>query len=140
MVTEPKITRFPETDKHAMEGERVVFRVRVTGAPKPKLTWYHDGEEVVPDYSKELAEDGFLTMPSAEIKHSGVYQLVAVNKAGSAERVVKLFVKRDGEPSPFVARKQISFSPMPVDQFGQYVARCHANDNRVFRDQYLVSY
>ena len=56
------------------------------GTPGPKLTWYHNGEEVMADYSKELAENGSLTMPSAELKHSGVYQLVAVNPAGRAER------------------------------------------------------
>ena len=83
------IQQFPE-DTRVQEGERVVFRVRVTGSPQPKLTWYHDGVEVKGDYSKELAEDGSLTMPSAETKHSGVYQLVAANKAGSVEREVKL--------------------------------------------------
>ena len=56
------------------------------GTPRPKLTWYHNGVEVMADYPKELAEDGSLTMPSAELKHSGVYQLVAVNPAGRAER------------------------------------------------------
>ena len=136
---EPSIARFPSEDKHAMEGERVVFQVEVTGSPQPKLTWYHDGVEVKGDYSKELAEDGSLTMPSAETKHSGVYQLVAVNLAGRVERGVKLFVKKEGEPSPFVAGKQISFSPVLVAAFGQYVASCHANDNRIFRDQYSVS-
>ena len=135
---EPVILKFP-ADKHAREGERVVLRVKVSGVPQPKLTWYHDGVEVTPDYSRDLAEDGTLSMPSSEAKHSGVYKLLAVNRAGSMEKEVKLFVKREGEPSPFVARKQITFSPVPVDSFGQYVASGHANDNRVFRDQYTVS-
>ena len=116
-----------------------MFKVRVTGSPQPKLMWYHDGEEVVADYSKELGDDGSLTMPSTETKHSGVYQLVASNKAGSMEREVKLFVKKEGEPSPYVARKHITFSPIPVEGFGEYVARYHSNDNREFRDQYSVS-
>ena len=73
------ITLFPD-DKQVLVGEEVVFRVKVTGVPVPELTWYHNGEELVADYSKDLAEDGSLTMPSAE--HSGVYQLVAVNRAG----------------------------------------------------------
>ena len=30
----------------------------MTGAPQPELPWYHDGEEVVADYSKELAGHG----------------------------------------------------------------------------------
>ena len=116
-----------------------MFRVTVTGTPQPKLTWYHDGEEVKADYSKELSEEGSLTMPSAETKHSGDYQLVAVNKAGRMEKEVKLFVRKEGRPSPYVTRKQISFSLVPVDQFGVYVAKSHASDNRDFRDQYTVS-
>ena len=73
------IAVFPD-DKQVLEGEEVVFRVKVTGVPVPELTWYHNGEEVIADYSNDLADDGSLTMPSAEIKHSGVYQLVAVNR------------------------------------------------------------
>ena len=139
LYTEPKITKFPE-DKHVLEGEKVVFKVRVTGSPQPKLTWYHDGQEVKSDYSMELGDDGSLTMPSTETKHSGVYQLVTRNKVGSVEREVKLFVKKEGAPSPYVARKHITFSPIPLDQFGEYVAQCHANDNREFRDHYTVSH
>ena len=111
----------------------------MTGAPPPELTWYHSGEEVVSDYSKELAEDGSLTMPSAETKHSGVYQLVAKNKAGSTEKEVKLFVRQEGQQSPHIAKKQICFFPIPVEEFGDYVAKSHANDNRDFRDQFTVS-
>ena len=138
-TTEPKITKFPE-DKHALEGEKIVFKVRVTGSPQPKLTWYHDGEEVVADYSKELGDDGSLTMPSAETKHSGVYQLVASNPAGRAEREVRLSVRGEGDPSPYLSYKNITFSPIPVMGFGEYVARGHASDNMDFKEQYTVSY
>ena len=89
---------------------------------------------------KELSENGFLTMPSAEAKHSGDYQLVAVNKAGRMEKEVKLFVIKEDDPSPYVARKQSSFSLFPVDQFGDYVTKSHSSDNRDFKDQYTVSY
>ena len=57
--------------------------------------WYHNREEVIADYSKELPEDGSLTMPSAELKHSGIYQLVAVNLSGKVEREVKLSVESE---------------------------------------------
>ena len=124
-----------------MEGEGVMFRVRVTGAPKPKLTWYHDGVEVVADYSKELAEDGSLTMPSAEIKHSGVYQLVAVNKAGKTQREVKLQVDLEGmaeqieEPS----YESVTLSgPIPVTLFGDHVEQKHSKNNKPFKEEYEV--
>ena len=67
--TESLIAMFPE-DKQVLEGEEVVFKV--TGFSQPKMTWYHNREEVVADYSQDVAEDGSLIMPSAELKHSGV--------------------------------------------------------------------
>ena len=65
------------------------------GVPAPKRTWYHNGEEVVVDAFKELAEDGSLTVSSIETKHSGVYKLVAVNSAGRMEKEVNLFVEQE---------------------------------------------
>ena len=123
-----------------MEGERVVFRVRVTGAPKPKLTWYHDGVEVVADHSKELAEDGSLTMPSAETKHSGVYQLVAENPRGRAQREVRLTVKEQAKESlsSGTAAPQLPQAGMPVALFGNFVEQCHGNQNQAFKEQYQV--
>ena len=131
------IVKFPE-DKHAVEGQTVLLTVEVTGSPQPKLTWYHNGEEVVADYSRELAEDGSLTLPSAEAKHSGVYQLVAQNPAGKKEREVKLSV--EGQASPNVAKnQQIELSAIAIDDFGDFVAQSHASNNSDFRDQYTVS-
>ena len=135
----PAIAKFPE-DKHAVEGQTVLLRVEVSGSPQPKLTWYHNGEEVVADYSRELAEDGSLTLPSAETKHSGVYQLVAQNPAGKREREVKLSVEGEGQPSPNLAKsQQIQLSAIAIDNFGDFVAQSHASNNSDFRDQYTVS-
>ena len=135
-MTEPIIAMFPG-EKQVLQGEEVVFRVKVTGIPQPKMTWYHNGEEVVADYSQDMAEDGSLIMPSAELKHSGVYQLVVINEAGTVERKVNLFVKQEGQKCGNIAKKQ-TFSPIPVEEFGDYVCKCHANDNEFFRDQYTV--
>ena len=111
---------FPE-EKQVLEGEEVVFRVKVTGTPSPNVIWYHNEEELVVDYSHELAEDGSLIIPSTELKHSGVYQL-----------------KQENPKCNNVAKKQTSFSPIPVEEFSDYVCKCHANDNEIFRDQYTV--
>ena len=131
------IAVFPE-DMEVFEGEEVVFRVKVTGFPQPKMTWYHNGEEVVADYSQKLTEDGSLIMPSTKPKHSGVYQLVVINEAGSEEKSVGLLVKNEGQKYSNMAKKQTSFSPIPVEEFGDYVYKCHANDNKEFKDQYAV--
>ena len=135
----PKIEEFPE-ELEVMEGERVSFGVRVTGTPDPKLIWYHNGVEVVPDYSRELAEDGTLSMPSAETKHSGVYQLVAHNPGGRAEREVRLTVREEEEEKKGVsaAPELIPSTGLPVALFGNFVEQCHSSQNQAFQDQYQV--
>ncbi|CAI8052760.1 Receptor-type tyrosine-protein phosphatase alpha [Geodia barretti] len=137
----PKIEEFPE-ELEVMEGERVAFGVRVTGTPDPKLIWYHNGVEVVPDYSRELAEDGTLSMPSAETKHSGVYQLVAHNPGGRAEREVRLTVREEEEEKKGVsaAPELIPSTGLPVTLFGNFVEQCHSNQNQAFQDQYQGLY
>ena len=120
------------------EGERVFFRVQVTGVPPPTMTWYHQGKEVVADYSIELNDDGSLHIPSAESRHTGSYQFVAVNSAGSMEKEVKLLVYVEGESAPAIQKQELEIKPIPVAEFGQYVADNHASNNRGFRDQYTV--
>ena len=128
---------FPE-DMKVLKGEEVVFKVKVTGFPQPKMTWYHNGEKIVADYSQKLAVDGSLTIPSTEPKHNGDYQLVVINEAGSEERTVNLLVIQEGQKYSKVTMKQICFSPIPVEEFSDYVCKCHANDNEEFKDQYAV--
>ena len=131
------IAIFPD-DVQVVEGEEVAFRVKVIADPQPKISWYHNGMEVVADYSKMLERDGSLIIPSAELQHIGDYLLVAQNKAGSEEKRVKLFVHQEGKQSVHVAKKQIYFPLIPVGEFDDYVSKCHANDNENFRDQYSV--
>ena len=135
----PVIVEFPE-DTRVQEGEGVLFRVRVTGTPKLKLVWYHDGVEVVADYSKELAEDGSLTMPSAEIKHSGVYQLLAENPGGRVQREVRLRVEVEGQQRPAAQRVALALAAIPMAQLGSHVEKNHSKNNQGFNDEYQVTY
>ena len=117
-----------------------MFQVEVTGVPQPKMTWYHNGEEVVENYSKELAEDVSLIMPSAELKRSEIYQLVAVNPAGRAEREVKLSVESESvevNNNPAYGRVPIQ-DGIPVAMFGDHVEQRHARSNKPFKDEYEV--
>ena len=130
--------QFPE-ETHAMEGESVLFQVKVTGNPTPKLTWYHNGEEVFAGYFKALEDDGTLTLPSAETKHSGMYKLVAQNHVGRKEKEVQLLVKEENaqdEVAP--AKLATNFSAIPVGFFGSHVERNHNKNNQGFINEYEV--
>ena len=124
---EPVIEEFPD-DTTAVEGEGVFFKVVVSGKPEPTLTWYHNEEEITPNYSQEIERDGSLSIPSTEVKHRGTYRLIARNSLGSAEQEVKLSV-----------HKSMDFIPIPVKDFGKYVAKNHNNNNQGFKEQFQVS-
>ena len=115
----------------------MLFQVKVTGTPMPKLTWYHNGEEVFADYSKALEDDSTLTLPSAETKHSGMYKLVAQNHVGNKE--VRLFVKEENAQDEVAhAKPATNFSAIPVGLFGSHVERNHSKNNQGFINEYEV--
>ena len=136
LSTAPVIVKFPK-DMYVQEGEGVMFQVEVSGVPQPKLTWYHDGVEVVADYSTELSGDGSLTIPSAETKHSGVYQLVAVNPGGRVEREVKLSVDSENQVSS-APKVHAPLASVPIHQLANHVQRNHGRNNKGFTDEYQV--
>ena len=114
----------------------MLLKVKVTGVPQPKLTWNHNGVEVETDYSKELAEDGSLTLPSAEMKHTGAYKLVASNPAGRAEREVTLVVQEEGKTSG--GSERMTLDSVPVSKFCSHVEKNHRKNNKGFDDEYHV--
>ena len=121
-----------------MEGEEVRLEAKAEGHPTPALTWYHDGVVVTPDYSMEISEDGSLFIPSVKDRHSGEYKLVATNSSGKAEREVTLTVLSEscnGEENDVSGETN---SPVPVDEFGRFVADKHANGNKKFTASYEV--
>ena len=134
----PDIVEFPE-ETHAVEGESVLFQVEVTGSPTPKLTWYHNGEEVFADYSTELAEDGTLTLPSVEVRQGGIYKLVAQNSAGKREMEIMLHVETEyTQQEQATTKPAVKFSAIAVAFFGNHVEKNHCGNNRIFRDEYEV--
>ena len=137
-ATELAIVEFP-SDTTITEGEGVYFKVKVSGVPQPTVTWYHNGEPVKADYAREIESDGSLAIPSTELKHSGVYKAVVANQHGSEEREVKLTVKEEGGSSIAVAfEEMVSTRPIPIPEFGNYVAQLHTNSNQPFKDLYQV--
>ena len=140
VILEPQITKFP-LDTTVIEGEGVYFKIKVSGEPLPTVTWYHDGEPVRSraDCARKIEADGSLAIPSAELKHSGVYKAVVTNQHGSEGREIKLMVNEEGGASMHVAIDDIvSSRPIPIPEFGKYVAKLHTNSNQPFKDLYQV--
>ena len=109
----------------------------MSGTPQPTLTWYHNRDEVEVDYSRELAEDGSLTLPSVEARHTGTYKMVAQNSAGRKEKEVKLIVLSENA-QPKKSSSAVTVKAVPVSMFGDRVEQNHARGNRGFRDEYEV--
>ena len=64
-----------------------------------------------------------------------MYKLVAENSCGIDEKEVNLTVLDENQAPP---RKDVDFSPIPVLEFGSFVANNHKNGNSGFRDMYEV--
>ena len=137
----PLIEKFPD-DISVVEGGKVLLSVKVIGSPQPTLTWYHDNTRQGNDYAHEISSDGSLTIITAEMRHSGTYQLVATNSEGTVEKQFSLkVVSEEGEEPPLAATTEVVKStPVPVDGFGQYVSQNHANSNKGFTTPYNVSH
>ena len=102
----PFIEQFPESQT-AVEGKTVLFPVVVTGIPPPTITWYHDDSQIHSNYAHDIASNGSLTIYSAEMKHAGVYKMVAAaNRGRTEEQTLKLSVKRENV--------EVTAPPLPV--------------------------
>ena len=66
----PEIIEDP-MDVIAIEGERVDFKLKVAGSPRPTIVWYHGACMVGPDYATQISDDGDLTFISVEPTHAG---------------------------------------------------------------------
>ena len=128
-------------DRVLVEGEGVSFKVVVRGDPEPTLTWYHEGNELISDYSLEIQLDGTLVIASTEFRHNGVYKLLARNSNGTAERELSLTVQQEGEEinAPSKVNIDVDFIAVPVADFGDYVAKNHSQSDAGFRKLYEVS-
>ena len=131
-----------EAEISVIEGQQAILRVEVTGVPQPTITWRSGDKIVEPDYAIEIAKDGALCFVSVEMCHAGSYHFTARNASGSVEGKVDLRVREEGEDNEVgVASKRKpgpATQPIPVDQFGEYVAGLHANNNVGFFRQYQV--
>ena len=121
-----------------MEGEGVVFKVVVRGNPQPSLTWYHNNTPLMPDYALDIQQDGSLSISSSELKHSGVYRLLARNCTAHAEKEVRLTVIQEEEEQRVTAQERVAIKPVPVLEFREYITKSHDQSDKIIRLQFNV--
>ena len=119
-----------------LEGEEVRIEAKVEGHSPPTLVWYHNEEAVVTDYSIEIDEQGSLFFPSIELKHSGVYKVIATNDSGQAEKVVTVSVMSEGCDG--VGSEGSGETKIPVANFGTFVSEYHTHGNKRSREIFEV--
>ena len=123
------------------EGHHVTFNVQVSGKPTPTYAWYHEGNSIESDYAHEIHEDGSLVILTAEIQHQGTYKFVAINSSGRVEEELVLTIVQEGtdEARKINGDANATTGPIPVSNFGEFVAESHGNSNKGFHSQYSVS-
>ena len=136
--TEPTLEAFPE-DTYAIEGEGLLLPVCMKGNPKPSITWLFEGTDLTLDSSVEVQQDGSLFIPYVQLKHTGLYRLIIKNPIGQVDKTFNLFVKLKE-----IRRMTLTFDgtvlkPIPLAEFGPYVAENHALDNLGFKNQFQVN-
>ncbi|KAM4642152.1 hemicentin-1 [Discoglossus pictus] len=100
------------TDLTFILDSEIILECEVRGIPNPTITWYKDGQALVPSSQVIYRETGrFLRIPHSQITHSGTYICQAANLAGSAERTyfVDIYVpaRIDGDLSKPQVKKVI---------------------------------
>ena len=138
VTSKPSFELFPN-NMTVTEGNRVEFRVKVSGTPDPQLTWYHESTHLNNDYAHEISTDGTLIIATTEMEHSGTYQLVASNSAGKIEKKSTLkLVSESPEEQTMTIPTAVSHL-VYATELGQYVAGNHADTNKGFTTLYRVS-
>uniref|UniRef100_A0A3P9M5V5 Ig-like domain-containing protein n=2 Tax=Oryzias latipes TaxID=8090 RepID=A0A3P9M5V5_ORYLA len=83
------------------EGQTARFDLKVVGRPMPDTYWFHNGQQVVNDYTHKIVikEDGTqsLIIVPAVPQDSGEWTVVAQNRAGRTSVSVDLSVEVCGE-------------------------------------------
>lgn len=99
-VVEPKVPEIEEINfengkslKHLL-GEPLQLRCKFSGIPRPKVTWFKDGDEITSEGNNSriaIREDNtLLDIHFIKGEDDGEYKCVAQNRLGSSTRQAKL--------------------------------------------------
>lgn len=86
------------TDVRVYEGQPLKLECKIDGDPLPEITWYKDGEKVVPSDNLKLERrsDGtaYLFIPKCKLDDEGMYRVIATNPYGTAYDKCTAIVKK----------------------------------------------
>ncbi|XP_061398074.1 titin homolog, partial [Musca vetustissima] len=83
-------------DMHAVEDERVEFRVKFIGQPPPEISWFKDGYEIFSSRRTKIVNDNdasVLIIHQVALTDEGEIKCTATNRAGHVATKAKLFVQ-----------------------------------------------
>ena len=146
IATKPVIEEFPCTIV-AVEGQKVKFKVRVSGTPVPKFRWY-EGDRIILGGSQFVVEEGgSLVILAVQSQDSGLYKLVAENAVGSVSQETTLVVTSN-EPHQetyaashtytAITKKSKSVNPVSLDEFESFVTNHHSDSDEGFHALFSV--
>lgn len=140
-IGEAPVLKEYETVISVIEGQQATLRVEVTGVPQPSISWKYNDKTVEPDYATDITRDCALCFVCVEMSHAGTYHFTASNASGSVKGQVELKVhEEEDERESSTSEKTPGpvTHPVPVHQFGDYVAQLHASNNVGYFRQYQV--
>ena len=89
------ITSAPSDNRDVLTGTAIMFTCEVSGTPTPSITWYHNGLPLASSGGVIVA-GSVVTIASALVKHSGMYQCFADNEISNVFMSWTLQVREPG--------------------------------------------
>lgn len=71
------------------EGDELKVKLRISGKPEPKVTWFKNNEELFDSNLYKIFREGdwyYLVIKHASLDHTGVYRVCASSTAGTVDR------------------------------------------------------
>lgn len=130
-VTPPQINQKPRNSK-LIEGSDAAFSVKLLSNPRPRLTWFHSGQRIVPSNKHEVTysnNTATLRIKNANAEDAGYYTLLAENTQGCIVSSAVLAI----EPA-----QETSLEPRPVDIMAEQAEQGKAlapNFTKAFQDR-----
>merc|ERR1711912_143161 len=88
-------------DETYLAKKNMTLTAKVTGKPEPEIKWFRDDKPIASSFKIKMTkseEKVTLQQSNITVKQSGVYKVVAISKAGTAEHSATIKVVEKLEP------------------------------------------